>query len=85
MNHDVVIATYDPHLNIKVLVSPNGEVWNEYDTLKSLGENASAQTITDAEVKWLQSFNGECYVNDSELGFYKIADYITEIQNFTVS
>ena len=85
MCYDVVIATYDPRLNIKVLVSPNGEVWNEYDTLKSLGEGASVEAIINAEVKWLQSLNGECFVNDSALGFYKIADYITELQNVIVS
>lgn len=85
MCYDIVNATYDPNLNIKVLVSPDGNVWNEYDTIKLLGKDASAKSITDSEVKWLQSLNEECYVNDTELGFYKIADYITEIQTFTNS
>lgn len=86
MSYNVINATYDPRLNIKVLVAPNGDVWNEYDTLKSLGEEASTQAITESEVVWLQSHDeNDCYVNDSELGFYKIADYITEIQNFIAS
>lgn len=82
MRNDVVTATYDPQSDIKVLVSPCGEVWNEYDALKSLGLRATTETLTALEVEWLNSIDSSYVVNDQHLGFFSMGEYIVEIQNY---